>query len=304
MCKSLPLLNSCLCTTTVILLFCVIVSGSDAAANILLNPGFELGTGADAVDWEEFGGPSGTTTRSDAMPNTGAFSMFMQADHVNNPPAAVPYFVQQVQPVGSIDNTLNYDLSFSAKVDSLNFDGIDMFYQLQWLDQDASDGGGVKGETLVSLSGAGVNTSYQPFTLTDIDVPDGADSFLLRFQLSPGPIPDIANGLHIDDVSLSLNGVVQELAGDYNSDSRVSLLDYTLWRDNLDAPAGTLPNDTVGGPIAAAQFDLWKSNFGNTLLSGSLQSATAVPEPSTCGLVCLAALAGRIMPLRVGGRSE
>ena len=81
------------------------------------------------------------------------------------------------------------------------------------LDQDGSDGGGVKGQTLTSLIGAGIGTSYQTFSLLDIDVPDGADSFLLRFQISSGPIEGIANGLWIDNVSLSVvGGVVPEPA--------------------------------------------------------------------------------------------
>ncbi len=174
-----------------------------SASNILLNPGFEAGVGGDATDWEQIGGPAGSTSRSGSMPASGSFSALMAADHINNTPTADVYFIQQVQPFGSIDSSLNYDLSFAAKVDSLDFTAIDMFYQIQWLDQDTSNGGGVIGESLVSLIAAGINTSYQTFSLSDIDVPDGADSFLLRFQLSPGPVPGIANGLYIDDASLS-----------------------------------------------------------------------------------------------------
>jgi PEP-CTERM motif len=179
-----------------------VVFACNASANIVLNPGFELGSGADATDWNELAGPSGSTSRSSLSPHSGSFHAYMQIDHINNPAAGAAYFIEQIQPVGSIDNSLNYDLSFFAKTDSTNFAGMDMFYQILWLDQDASDGGGVKGETLTPLIPAGINTSYQSFGLSDVDVPDGADSFLLRFQLSAGAVADIANGLYVDDVVL------------------------------------------------------------------------------------------------------
>ena len=56
--------------------------------------------------------------------------------------------------------------------------------------------------------------------------------------------------------------------------------DYVAWRDNVGAPAGTLPNDAVGGIIGQGQYDNWKANFGNTL-----------PEPATLGLLAIGLLA-------------
>lgn len=177
-----------------------------ASANILLNSSFEAESGTDADDWLEISGPSGSTTRDGAMPNTGSFAAHMQFDHITNPPAGAAYFIEQNQGANVIDNTDSFDLTFDAKVDSDNFVGTDMFYQLLWLDQDASDGGGVKGETLVSLIGAGINTTYQQFSLLGIDAPDGADSFLLRFQVSAGAVDGVANGLWVDNASLSVVG--------------------------------------------------------------------------------------------------
>jgi hypothetical protein len=174
-----------------------------ASANILLNPGFEMGTGADAGDWTEIGGGPGSTVRDSAMPSGGSFAAHMSFDHIANTPAPGAYFIEQNQGANVIDNTLNYDLTFDAKVDSTDFTGINVFYQVMWLDQDGSHGGGVKGETLTQLTSAGINTSYQTFGLLDINVPDGADSFLVRFQMSAGPIPGIANGLWVDNASLA-----------------------------------------------------------------------------------------------------
>ncbi|QEG36416.1 carbohydrate binding domain-containing protein [Bythopirellula goksoeyrii] len=246
----------------------------NASANILLNPGFEIGTGDDADDWLEVAGPSGSTTRSNAMPNSGSFSAYMMADHINNPAAPTPYAIEQIQPVGSIDNGLNYNLSFSAKVDSLNFDGFDMFYQILWLDQDVSDGGGVKGETLTQLIPAGINTSYQSFGLIDMDVPSGADSFLLRIQLSPGAVGGIANGLYVDDVNLSpvTSG---GLLGDFDTDGDVDGADLLKWQRGETTPA-----------LNATDLANWQLNYDmqSPPIAANL---AAIPEPSAFCLLSL-----------------
>ena len=175
-----------------------------ASANIVLNVGFEAGSGTDAADWAEIlGGPSGTVGRSMAMPNSGSYSAYMSFDHINNPAAGGAYFIEQNQPVGSITALESYDLSFFAKVDSTNFVGMDTFVQILWLDQDGSNGGGVRGEQLTSLIGLGITDSFQQFSLNGLVAAEGADSFLLRFQLSAGAVTDIANGLYVDDVSLT-----------------------------------------------------------------------------------------------------
>lgn len=180
-----------------------IFAGS-ASANVLQNSGFEAGSGADADNWAEIlAGPAGFVGRSSAMPNSGAFSAYMSVDHVNNAAAGGAYFIEQNLPVGSIDPSLDYDLSFFAKSDSTDFTGINMFVQILWLDQDGSNGGGVQGEMLTSLVDLGINDSYQQFSMDALDVPGGADSVLLRFQLSAGAVDGIMNGLYVDDVSLT-----------------------------------------------------------------------------------------------------
>ena len=74
------------------------------------------------------------------------------------------------------------------------------------------------------------------------------------------------------------------LAGDYNEDGIVNAADYTVWRDNLGAEAGSLPNDAVGGVIGQEHYDSWRENFGSSASS----SATSVPEP-TSGMMAFAA---------------
>ncbi len=189
--KSLPLIGS-------FALLSFALSGQASAASILLNPGFEAGTGADADNWAELGTE---TARSSVSPRTGTSHAYMTVDNLNNAPAGAANFIEQNLGANVLDNTQNFDLSFYAKVDSLDFTGVNIFYQVLWLDQDGSDGGGVKGETLTQLTTAGINTTYQEFGMTDMDVPDGADSSILRFQLAAGAVPDIVQGFSVDDVS-------------------------------------------------------------------------------------------------------
>ncbi len=87
------------------------------------------------------------------------------------------------------------------------------------------------------------------------------------------------------------------LDGDYNDDDVVDMADYTAWRDNLGAAAGTLPNDPNSTAIGDDQYNTWKQNFG--LPAGAATAgfgATSVPEPSTI-VLCLfgaaLAIAGR-----------
>lgn len=75
-----------------------------------------------------------------------------------------------------------------------------------------------------------------------------------------------ANGTNVAKVMANYAEVENEVVpadGDFNDDNVVNLADYALWRNNLGAPEGTLPN--VGGlvgSIGVDHYNLWKSNFG------------------------------------------
>ena len=47
-----------------------------------MNPGFENGFNADAQDWTEIAGPSGTVVRSPNAPFNGGWSAYMAFDHI------------------------------------------------------------------------------------------------------------------------------------------------------------------------------------------------------------------------------
>lgn len=128
--------------------------------------------------------------------------------------------------------------------------------------------------------------------------PGAGDSFVLLTagdgvsgQFATELLPSLSGGLDWDVIyqpsSVLLAVISAGLDGDYNDDGRVDLADYTLWRDNLGAPAGTLPNDPVGGAIGTAQYQTWKDNFG---ASASAVAAATVPEPATAGLLALGVL--------------
>jgi autotransporter-associated beta strand protein len=81
------------------------------------------------------------------------------------------------------------------------------------------------------------------------------------------------------------------LAGDYNNDGVVNAADYVIWKKNIGQPSQTLPNDTTGVIVGQAQYDVWRSSFGNTLSvpgSGAVELASAIPEPSSVALLTLA----------------
>lgn len=95
------------------------------------------------------------------------------------------------------------------------------------------------------------------------------------------------NGL---DVALSLPMNSDALVGDYNDNGVVDAADYVIWRDHLGSDF-RLPNeDATLGSVTHEDYDVWKSNFGNSkaLSTGTGRIASAhVPEPATFAQVIL-----------------
>lgn len=99
-------------------------------------------------------------------------------------------------------------------------------------------------------------------------------------------------GLYVDFAftALTLDGAaVPSVPGDYNGNYVVDAADYTAWRDNLDAPPGTLPNDVDGGLIGLAQYHTWRTNFGAAAGRAAAFDAVA-PEPAALLLAVAATL--------------
>ena len=75
----------------------------------------------------------------------------------------------------------------------------------------------------------------------------------------------------------------------------VDAADYTLWQDNLGLDAAVLSGNGSGAAtVVQADYELWRSHFGESIASGS--GADHVPEPTTLLLALLALVAA---PLRV-----
>ena len=106
-------------------------------------------------------------------------------------------------------------------------------------------------------------------------------------------LPGLTNGMTWDQSQVHTEGlllVLSGLAGDYNNDGLVDAADYTVWRDNQNGPAGTLPNDATGVAIGQPQYDAWRANFG-----AAFPTAPAViPEPAAVALL-LFGLGARVL---------
>ena len=87
-----------------------------------------------------------------------------------------------------------------------------------------------------------------------------------------------------------VEGVVNYIApppllGDYNDNGVVDAADYTVWRDNLGANIA-LPNEAVTPNVVnQADYDEWKTRFGDAIGGGSLAAPGSVPEPGAAYLV-------------------
>lgn len=181
--------------------------------------------------------------------------------------------------------------------------------------------------TLMELAGATLGAEYDHMTVGGQFALDGALSVSLLGSFQPVlgqtfdlfdwgslsgsfesiALPSLAGGLAWNASQLYTTGVLSIVAaglpGDYNNDGLVNLADYTVWRDKLGAPAGTLPNDPNTGVIGAAQYATWKSHFGESA-PAALQNTAAVPEPASwvlliVGLAVLVLSPRRLTELRL-----
>ncbi|QDU56518.1 PEP-CTERM sorting domain-containing protein [Aeoliella mucimassa] len=113
------------------------------------------------------------------------------------------------------------------------------------------------------------------FATDNLVITDNADeAFAKPLQLQVDPVNGTATVVNPNNMELTIDSysLVSEsasinlggAAGDYNADGEVNLADYTVWRDNLGADAGALPNDPHNGVIGMDQYDTWKANFGTS----------------------------------------
>jgi hypothetical protein len=99
------------------------------------------------------------------------------------------------------------------------------------------------------------------------------------------------------------------IAGDYNSDGTVNAADYALWRANFGSTTILGADGNLNGVVDAADYTVWRNNLGLSLAAGAgssliggalLSPAGAVPEPAEL----LLAMSGAFAALNVRVRAR
>ena len=144
----------------------------------------------------------------------------------------------------------------------------------------------VNGTELIKLDTTNYKSTAPPLggniLFGHADINAGASGDPLRFDL----IFSLFDNIQVSSITAGV-------AGDYNNNGVVDAADYVVWRNA--APGDTLPNDSTPG-VSAADYDVFRANFGNT--PSGVGAGVAVPEPSAIALFALAILAS------CGGRSR
>ncbi len=182
--------------------------------------------------------------------------------------------------------TFNGDLSPGASPADVSFEGNIALAHANTLFIEL--GGTTPGSEYDQLMVAGSATldGLVDVSLINGFMPFGGQQFTI---LTAGNITNNGLALAAADASLfnliigSTSVILQAigLPGDYNQNGIVDTADYVVWRKN-QGTTNTLPNDLFGGTIGAAQYDQWRTHFGQTAGSGAgATTYAAVPEPAT-----------------------
>ncbi|HPF37726.1 MAG TPA: PEP-CTERM sorting domain-containing protein [Phycisphaerae bacterium] len=181
------------------------VGGSRASADLIANGGFELGIGADADNWSQFEGATPpalvSVDRVNTMPASGDWAMELSVTG-STMSVGTNAEIQQLTALNSITPGESYDLSFLAKAANIG-PGVVVFMEVQWLDSDGSDGGGVKGSSGLVQFGGSLTNVYQSFGFTGIVAAAGADAALVDIRMNGGAFDGSDGLMYVDDVMLT-----------------------------------------------------------------------------------------------------
>ena len=179
-----------------------LTAGSSLGANIVVNPSFETGTGADADGWTEIEVVGGTATaiadRVMSDPNTGDYSMSFAV--VGEPTFGPVAEIQQQTGVGTVVPGQVYDFSFFSR--GIAGPGSVGFYEVSWFDGDGSNGGGPQGSA-TGLQTYSLGAVYASNGQTGLVAPVGADSVFIQIRLVTGAFDGASGSASIDDVSFA-----------------------------------------------------------------------------------------------------
>ena len=245
----------------------------DPMGNLLTNPGFD-DSGGSLEGWTTFGNIIPNVSASNAVVEDGThalkiFGQFNGQQNFSGVSQAVAITGgDSLRAVANL-RTPSWDTLFGKTNDvtmTLEFFG-DSNNLLDQISQVVHDGTTAE------------NTWHEH--ALEMIAPAGAVEARLSFSF--GQYTNQNGAIWIDSVGLFIDSLLE---GDYNQDGVVDGGDYALWRSHLGDPAGTLPNDSTGVAIGAAQHAAWRANYGAT---SATAAAVAVPEP--VGLVLALGLA-------------
>ena len=125
---------------------------------------------------------------------------------------------------------------------------------------------------------------------------------VLRLNLSPLNVSQIAAFLNTLTDSTLLNSSLFSdpfvtLPGDYSGDGIVNQADYDLWRSNFGDTTSLLADGNGDNVVDAGDYVVWRNNLGRTWLdlatgAGSSLIPSSVPEPAGAAFAVIAALCG------------
>jgi hypothetical protein len=118
------------------------------------------------------------------------------------------------------------------------------------------------------------NTNAGTFNQSDLPVHFGLGAATmideLRIQWPDGSKQSLYN------VATNQHLTIAYMPGDYTGDGNVNTADYVVWRKGL------------GGTYKPADYNFWRSHFGQSLPGSGAGAGAAVPEPASAWLVLTA----------------
>jgi hypothetical protein len=167
-----------------------------SAANLIVNGDFETSGSWNFINSNP---PNPISEISNLDPASGSGHGRLSYDNFNFPTVGSSPIIQQVG--NGINTAQTFNLSFDAKVDNIDFVGVN--FQLGLF----LGGGTPLGTPFISLTpgigtGQVLTTDYQTFTYTGLAAGTVNDVFDLQFLVGAGAVDDIRNALNIDNVSL------------------------------------------------------------------------------------------------------
>lgn len=176
-----------------------------SAANLVLNPGFELGTDTVADSWTQAttGNQANTNPlveRSDESPWSGSFAMRLSYSNIASPGGGSNAVVRQDTASGSITPGEMYDFSFYAKRDGVFGAGTVANFQVVFLD---SGGNTIAGPGSTSIGGT-ITEEYALFGVSGIVAPAESDVARVFIRLTGGASSNVSAIMFVDDVNLSV----------------------------------------------------------------------------------------------------